>query len=234
VAREDQVSLFVETNGLAAKKSYNGKLTVITNGGVAEVPVSFDLGVIPFHRPPFVGVSSPREMAEKMRTQPKAAVPLLESGDVARWFNANGWIYPASASMTRGVAVVQQFFEGMGLSKPPPLELSETEKHFVCCPPEVAQGQVTLRTSARKWVYASVDCDAVWLRVLTPDVSGPQQAVITFEIDSSLLDFGRVHQANILLMANAGQQMIVRVFVEVRRGNEPFTRRLLRPFFTGA
>jgi hypothetical protein len=234
VAHEDQVSLFVETAGLAAKQSYNGKLTVITNGGVAEVPVSFDLGVIPFHKAPFTGVSSPREMAEKMRTMPKAAVPLLESGDVARWFNANGWVYPASATMTRGVAVVQQFFEGMGLSKPPPLEMSENEVRFVCFPPEVAQGQVTLRTSARKWVYASVDSDAVWLRILTQDVSGPQQAVISFEVDSSLLDPGYVHQAEIQLMANAGQRLSVRVFVEVRRPNEPFTRRLLRPFFTGA
>src|SRR5207248_1210017 len=41
-AREQQVKLRVETRGLAPN-TYGGKLTVITNGGVAEVPVRLDV-----------------------------------------------------------------------------------------------------------------------------------------------------------------------------------------------
>ena len=72
-----------------------------------------------------------------MRANPKPAGPLLESGDVARWFAANGWSYPVAGTPAHGVAAVQQFFECMGLSKPPPLELSQSEFRLQCEAPEV-------------------------------------------------------------------------------------------------
>jgi hypothetical protein len=232
-AREQQVTLLIDTRKLAAKQKYSAKLTVITNGGIVEVPVALEVGALPFPRPPFQGAGSPREMAERMKAQPKAGVPLLESGEVARWFTANGWVYPVPISTARGVAAVQQFFEGMGLSKPPPLQLSEAEARFVCLFPEVAQGQVTLQTPVKKWVYASADSDVPWLRVTTPTVSGPQQAVVGYEVDSSLMDEGRLHEGRLSVLANAGQRLELRVIVDVRRPPQPFTRRLLRPFFAG-
>src|SRR5262249_13821940 len=149
------------------------RLTVITNGGIAEVPVRLDLVTVPFARAPFQGVGSPREMAERMRASPKPAVPLLEGGEIARWFDANGWTYPVAGATARGVAAVQQFFEAMGLSKPPPVQLSEGEFRFRCAGPEVIRAQVTLRTVAKKWVYAHAAADVPWLRVTTPSVSGP-------------------------------------------------------------
>jgi hypothetical protein len=233
-AREQQVMLRADTRQLPAKRNFSGKLTVITNGGIVEVPVSLDLVAMPFPKAPFLGAGSPREMAEKMRAQPKAAVPLLESGEIARWFAANGWVYPVPVATARGVAAVQQFFEGMGLSKPPPLQLSETDTHYLCVPPEVARGQVTLRTGAKKWVYADVEADVPWLHIPTPAVSGPQQAVIDYEIDSSLMDGGRIHEGTLHIIANAGQRLAVRVFVDVREPQVPFTRRLFRPFLAGA
>ena len=139
-----------------------------------------------------------------------------------------------SGPPARGVAAVQQFFEGMGLSKPPPLQLSEQELHFLCTPPEVVQARVTLRTNSKKWVYAQADSDKPWLRVTTPSVSGPQQTQIAFEIDSTLLDAGGPHLGTVHILANAGQKLAVRVQVNCNRPQEPFTRRLLRPFFVGA
>src|SRR5207253_2373999 len=136
------------------------------------VPVSLELAAYPFPRPPFEDAGSPREMAELMRKQPKPAVALLESGEVRRWFEANGWTYPVSGPTAPGVAAVQQFFEGMGLSKPPPLQLSEDEVHFTCVQPEVVRGKVALRAGSKKWVYAYSDSDASWLKVTTPIVSG--------------------------------------------------------------
>jgi hypothetical protein len=230
-AREQQVKLRVSTRGLVPK-TYGAKLTVITNGGIAEVPVRLDVTALPFPRAPFQSAGSPRQLAERMREHPKQAVPLLENGEIVRWFAANGWTYPVQGPPARGVAAVQQFFEGMGLSKPPVVVPVETELHFACVPPEVAPGRVLLRTTAKKWVYAAAESNRHWLRVPEPSASGPQQAAIEFEIDSSIMDEG-MHEGTIEVTANAGQHFTIHVFVDVRPLKEPFTRRLLRPFLTG-
>jgi len=230
-AREQQVRLRVETRGLTPK-TYGCKLTIITNGGIAEVPVRLDVGALPFPRAPFQGAGSARGLAERMRQQPKQAVPLLENGEIARWFAANGWTYPVQGPTAKGVAAVQQFFEGLGLSRPPVVVPSESEFRLTLVSPEVATRQVQLRTSSKKWVYATADSNRHWLRLAAATVSGAQQAVIGFEVDASLMDEG-LHEGTIQLTANAGQQFALRVVVDVRRPQEPFTRRLLRPFFTG-
>ncbi|HKB37895.1 MAG TPA: hypothetical protein VKD72_15715, partial [Gemmataceae bacterium] len=233
-AREQQINLRVDTRGLPAPQSYTAKLTVITNGGIAEVPVGLDLGAVAFSKPPFQGAATPREMAERMRTNPKAAVPLLESGEIQRWFSSNGWAYPVCGVPARGVAAVQQFFEAMGLSKPPPVQLSESEVHFLLVAPEVQQRNVILRTGSKKWVYAQVDSDVPWLRVLTPNVAGAQQAAIGFEVDSSLMDEGKVHDGLLKVLANGGQSLTVHIRVDVRAPQRPFTRRLFGSFLTVA
>jgi hypothetical protein len=180
------------------------------------VPLRLDLITVPVPRPPFQGAGSPRALAERMRANPKPAVSLLENGEVGRWFQANGWTYPVRGATAQGVAAVQQFFECMGLSKPPPLQLSEHEFQARCAPPEVVRGQVTLRTPAKKWVYAHISSNAPWLRVTTPQVSGPQHAIISFEIDSSLtVEDDPVHEAVLQVIANAGQVLTVRVRVEL-------------------
>ena len=215
--RDQDVTLRVESRGIPAGQTYSGKLTVVTNGGVAEAPVRLDLEAAPFAKPPFQGAASARELAERMRANPKPAGPLLESGDVARWFAANGWSYPVAGTPARGVAAVQQFFECMGLSKPPALELSQSEFRLQCDAPETVRSQLTLRTPARKWVYAQATGDQPWLRVTTPNVSGPQQTAISFEADSSLMGEGAVQEGLLQISANAGQRFLVRVRVEVRR-----------------
>lgn len=215
--RQQEITVRVDTHGLAAPHKYSSKLTVITNGGIVEVPVGLDLEIQPFALPPFEGISSPREMAERMRTHPKPAVPVLESGEVARWFEINGWTYPVSDATARGVAAVQQFFEGMGLSKPPVVQLSATAISQSCLVGEIVQGQLALRTGARKWIYARAESDAPWLRLTEQNVSGPQQAVITFESHSQHLQPGRVHEANLQITANAGQVLRVPVRLEVRQ-----------------
>ncbi len=213
--RDQQINLLADTRKVPAAQTYGAKLTVITNGGVAEVLARMDLVAQPFARPPFQGAKTPREMAEKMRGQPKAAVPLLESGEVGRWFAANGWNYPIRGTPARGVAGVQQFFEAMGLSKPPPVQISHKEVALACQYPHSVRGQVNLHTTAKKWVYANIDSDSPWLRVLTPLVSGPQQAAIGFEIDPRQVPGDRA-EGKLTITANAGQTLSVRVMVEVR------------------
>src|SRR5262249_14449573 len=156
-------------------------------------------------RPPFQGVRTPREMAERMKAQPKAAVPLLESGEVARWFAANGWNYPIAGTPAKSVAGVQQFFEAMGLSKPPVVQVSQPEIRFLCNYPETAHGQVTLQTASKKWVYGNVTSDAPWLKVLTPSVSGPQRAAAAFAVDTRLIRSDGLAEGTLQIKANGGQ-----------------------------
>lgn len=232
--RDQRVNLRVECGSGMAPQSYAAKLTVITNGGIAEVPVRLDLTATPFPHPPLDGATSPRALAERMRVNPKPSVPLLESGEIARWFNANGWAYPVSGVPARGVAAVQQFFECMGLSKPPSVELSTTKLHYTCSHPQTIQGEVHLRTQSRKWVFAQTDSEVPWVRVLTPNVSGPQQVSISFEVDSSLLEVGQTHETTLQVVANAGQRLPLQLRVEVRRSQASVGKRLFRPIFVGA
>jgi hypothetical protein len=214
--RQQIVTLQVQTRGLASGQTYGGKLTVVTNGGVVEVPLRLDVAAQPFGRAPFQGVRSQRELAERMRGQPKAAVPLLESGDVKAWFAHNGWTYPVSGPEVKGVASVQQFFEALGLSKPPALQLAPAEVHLRCRYPAGVSHQLTLQTPSKKWVYGEVTSDRPWLRLSSSHVSGPQHAAIPVEIDSRLWQGGPEGEAQVQVLANGGQKLTARVHVEVQ------------------
>jgi hypothetical protein len=185
----------------------------------------------PFGKAPFQGVRTQRELAERMRTQPKAAVPLLESGDVQRWFAHNGWTYPVSGPEVKGVASVQQFFEALGLSKPPALKLSQAEVHLRCRYPVAVSHQVSLQTGAKKWVYALVSSDRAWLRLSSPQVSGPQHATISLQVDPQRWEGGPQDEAVVQVLANGGQKLSVRVMVEVM--DLPVAKKPRRPSAPG-
>ncbi len=228
-AGDQHITLRVDTGGLPAAKNYAARVRVVTNGGIVEVPAGMKLIPQQFQRAPLQGVRTPRDMAVKMRGQPKAAVPLLESGEVARWFSANGWDYPVHGPHARGVAGVQQFFESMGLSKPPPVQVSDAEVRVSCKYPAPARGQVSIQTAAKKWVYARVETDVPWIRVLNPDVAGPREAPVNFAVDPRLVPDRRSATGKLLLTANAGQILTVEVRADVRGAPGPPGGRLLQP-----
>jgi hypothetical protein len=230
--REQIVRLTVDTRSLQAAQTYGGKLRIITNGGVDEVPLQVELEAHAFQRPPFQGARTPRELAQKMRDNPKAAVALLESGELVRWFAANGWNFPVSGQVAQGVAGVQQFFEAMGLSKPPPVKLSQPAVRLTCVVPERPRFQVTLFTPVKKWVYGNVVSDVPWLSVVTPSVSGAQKAPITFEVEPRCLPQSPLADGVVQVVANGGQRLPLRVMVEVRRPARSFGRQLLQPLVT--
>lgn len=230
---EQKLLVQVDTRGLPAGQSYGGKLTVITNGGVAEVPVRVDLAAMPFTGGAFKGVRSQRELAERMKAKPKEAVPLLESGEIAKWFAANGWNFPIQGTPAKGVAGVQQFFEMMGLSKPPPVQVTPAEVRLSGNYPQPIRGQVLLQTSGKRWVYANVVSSVPWLRVLTPSVSGAKEAPITFEVDSRQVPRGRAPEGELKVIANGGQKLTVKVQAVVTgiKGPSQLTG-MLRPLLT--
>jgi hypothetical protein len=224
--REQLLKLTINSKGVAAGQTYGGKLTVVTNGGVVEVPLRMDVVAQPFAKAPFQGVRSQRDLADKMRQHPKVAGPILESGEVQRWFAQNGWTFPVEGTPIKGVGGVQQFFEGMGVSKPPPVQLSQTEFRFTCKYREMVRGQVTLQTEVKKWVFAQVSSDSPWLKATLPQVSGPRHATVPFEIDTNHWHQGAHGEGKLTLLANGGQKLTLKVAVEVQN---PPAIQTLRP-----
>src|SRR5262249_16664498 len=86
--RNQEVTLGIDPNGRGGGQTCSGKLTVVSNGGIAELPVRLNVTALPFPTKPFVGAPTQRKLAEMMRANPRPAVPLLESGEVRRWFAA--------------------------------------------------------------------------------------------------------------------------------------------------
>jgi hypothetical protein len=212
--RQQQLTLYLNTRGLPANQSHGAKLTVVTNGGVAEVPLRLELVARPFPTAPFQGVKAQRELAERMRQQPKAAVPLLENNEIQRWFEVNGWTYPVSGPEVHGVAAVQQFFEAMGLSKPPVVQVSSTEVRLRCRYPDSARYQLTLSTAAKKWVYAAISSDSAWLKIPQPQASGPKEATFLLEVDSSRMT--TTHgEGKVKIVTNGGIALEVKVIADV-------------------
>ncbi len=234
--KQQSIPLQIDTFGLIAGQPYTGKLTVITNGGAVEVPIRMDVVAVPFADGPltFHGVTSPRDLALQMKNQPKLAGPLLETGSVMRWFAANGWRYPVQGATAKGIAGVQQFFEGMGLSSPPKVEVSSPEVLMVCRPGQPVHGHVTLRTPVKKWVYGGVESDVPWLTVLTPDVGGAQQVQIEFEATARGLEKGRRHTGHLTITANGGQRLTVTVHADVPARKSPKGGQLVRLVLLGA
>jgi hypothetical protein len=229
--REQRLKLKLDVKKLQASQSYSGQLQVVTSGGIVEVPVRFELVARPFAKPPFQGVRTPRELAEKMRAQPKPAGPLLESGDIERWFAANNWPYPVSGPIAKGIAGVQQFFEAMGLSKPPKLMLSQREVRYSARYPDPVRFQVILSTASKKWVYAEVRSDRDWLKVLTPKVIGPQSANILLEADPSKLTKFPPTDATVAVQGNGGQNLRVKVGLDVTGVPLPEIKNRWQPVF---
>ncbi|MGF1581977.1 MAG: hypothetical protein ACFCD0_21840 [Gemmataceae bacterium] len=228
--KEQVIEFVADSHGLPAGQSFGAKLRVITNGGVVEAPVQITIVAFPFPRQPFQGALSARDLARRMSKQPKAAAPLLESGEIAKWFASNGWAYPVIGTPAKGVAGVQQFFEVMGLMKPPALSVSHPTLELTCLIPKHPRVDIVLQTpEKKKYVYANVYSDVPWLQVLTPQVGGREQAVIRVEVEPTALPEERITATALQLVTNGGRKMNIPVRVSIVRPRPTFLSRFLVP-----
>jgi hypothetical protein len=69
---------------------------------------------------------------------------------------------------------------------------------------------------------------------LTPNVCGPQQAVVDVELDGTILKANRVHEATVRFVANDNQKLSAKVLLEVRRPDKPPVAPSMRPILIGA
>ncbi len=159
-AQQQTIRVHVVGSQLAAGPTLReGRLLVHSNGGDAVVAVSCEVPVKPFPDGALAGCRTPREVARQAKHFPDEAAVLFAAGQVEAWYRDNGWTYPVEGSPATGKAAVQQFFEALGLTKPPAVVLDTTsvvlqerraggcKRRFGCTPTTSGQSS---RSAARR------------------------------------------------------------------------------------
>jgi hypothetical protein len=203
----------------AGSKPLEGHLLIESNGGTNTITVRAEVPPKPYVNGVLAGAVTPRQVAEKALAAPKDAAPLFESGAVAKWFNANGWTYPVQGPSASGVGAVQQFFEALGLSKPPKVEINQMALTLRGDVGQGAQANLELKTQEKRPIYGHAVCDQPWLDVSRAVLSG-RNAVIQVVVPRIPNRPGETLQATVTVTTNGNQKFRVPVSLEI---GEPAT-----------
>jgi hypothetical protein len=218
----------------AGKAPLEGQIVIDTNGGRETIAVRATVPIRPFPkgqaaRDVLAGALSPREIAVKAKAHPEEAAVLFEQGAVKAWYESNGWTYPIRGTQAKGKSALQQFFEALGLTKPPRLEIS-TER-IVC------QGQagkrlikkVIVHTPESKFVHAEAHSNQDWIKVLPATANGNSIAIpLRIEVPPRV---GETLDAIVTFLGNGQQRFVVPVALTVaaktaEQEEEPASRSL--------
>ncbi len=198
----------------SAAKAVVGRLTIETNGGAATVVVTAEVPVKPFAEGVLAGAVTPRQIAEKAKASPKAAAALFENGGVARWYIQNGWTYPVQGPSASGVAAVQQYFEALGLTTPPKVEVREQSIFFESRPGDSAFHTLEVAAVEKRPIFASAVSDQLWLKVHKIDLDG-RTAHIRLAVDPVPDRPGESLDAKLTVRANGNQRFVIPVSLRI-------------------
>jgi hypothetical protein len=198
----------------AGTNTLEGKLIFQTNGGNAEVVVKVDVPAEAFADGVLAGAVTPRQLAEKALKNPREAVPLFENGSVAAWYKKNGWAYPVPGPVGSGLGAVQQFFEALGLTKPPRLELRDREVKLAGAPGTSLRHVLQVSTPDNKPIFVHASSNQPWLSVGRAQVRGAV-ASIALEIREVPNQPGEVRSARVTITGNGNQRFDVPVSLQV-------------------
>jgi hypothetical protein len=155
-----------------------GKVAISTNAGDVEAEVSCEVPIIPFPEGMFAGCQSPREVALKAKQSLHEAGELFFSGTVQKWYRANGWVYPVEGEPASGRAAVQQFFEALGLTKPPQVVLDTPLLAFQGPAGARIQQVVELHTEENRPIFAFGRSSSAWLSIAGQSAHGSRAFVV--------------------------------------------------------
>jgi hypothetical protein len=218
VSGEATLPVFVLGKRLAARpQPYEGRVVIESNGGSATVVVRAEAPVRPFPAGVLAGALSPRQVAEKAHAHPREAAAFFENGAVAQWYRDNGWTYPVKGPSSSGLAAIQQFFEALGLAKPPRVEISEQQVVLRGKVGESLRHQLEVRTREARAVYALAASSQPWLTVECPAPKG-RVAPVCLVVPSVPNYPGESLQARVTVRANGDQRFVVSVFLAISEG----------------
>jgi hypothetical protein len=210
-------TLTVQVHGKALRagnKPLEGRLTIESNGGSAVILVRADVPVMPFPEGVLAGAISPRQVAEKAKANPKEAAPFFEKGAIAAWYDSNGWIYPVQGPPSSGLGAIQQFFEALGLVKPPVVEISETLVQLQGPPGASLEHVLQVQAQERRPVFAHATTGVPWLQIGRV-VLGGRVARIPLKVPSVPARPGEQLRGKVQVTSNGGQRFLVEVALAV-------------------
>ncbi|MSR55280.1 MAG: zinc ribbon domain-containing protein [Gemmataceae bacterium] len=227
---EQPIEVTIDPRGFSNTGSYFARLQVRTNAGTIEVPIQVDANV---RGTPFQGfhVTDAQDLARIMLSKPKLGAKWLADGSARKLFANEGWKFPLEGQpLAPSLGAVQQFFEALKLSLVPTVSLDAAGFEVTCEYPEMITRAVTLSTTSKKWVYAFVESGAFWLKPREAVVAGGRQVDVVFDIDSEMMEPGRIHEGVLHITINGNVEHTVWVRVDVRKPFEPWSRRIMKPF----
>jgi hypothetical protein len=212
---ELDILLRVRSDKLCANnKPLEAHLEIETNGGSFIVTVRAQVPVKPFPTGVLAGAKSPRQLAEKAKAHSKEAAVLFESGAVAQWYKANGWTYPVQGPAASGLGAVQQFFEALGLTTPPKVEISTNHIELSGVPGERLHYTLVVKSQEKRPVYAHAVSNQPWLEVGRAKLAG-RLATIHLTVPSVPDKEGETLRAKLSVQANGNQRFVVPVTLQV-------------------
>jgi len=200
----------------AGTKPLEGQVTLDSNGGTVTVTIKADIPITPYDGGPFSGATTPRQIAEKAKANPKDTASFFESGAVAKWYAANGWNYPVQGPTMPGLGAIQQFFEALGVAKPPKVEFGPKSLEIQGAVGKAVETSIEVSTAERKVVYGWATCDQYWLDVGKTKLTG-KTAVIPLRVRVPS-PCPPTLQANIQVIGNGNQRFTVPLLVKVAGG----------------
>jgi hypothetical protein len=209
------VPINVRSENLRANnKPLTAHLEVESNGGSFIVTVRAQVPVQPFPSGALAGAKSPRQAAEKAKTNSKEAAALFESGAVAEWYKANGWTYPVQGPAASGLGAVQQFFEALGLTAPPKVEISTDRIDLSGNPGEQLRYTLQVKSQEKRPVYAHAVSNQPWLEVGRAKLAG-RLACINLTVPSVPDKEGETLNARLIVQSNGNQRFVLPVTLQI-------------------
>jgi hypothetical protein len=198
----------------AASKPLVAELHVESNGGNLVLPVTVEVPVTPFPDGVLAGALTPRQVARKAREHPAEAASQFATGAVARWYEANGWTYPVQEPSASGLAAVQQFFEALGLTTPPHVEISAREVRMAGRGGDILRESLQVVAREKKPVFAHATTDEPWLTVPEVELNG-RTATVHLRVPEVPDRFGETLTAQVTIVSNGRKRFVVPVHLTV-------------------
>jgi hypothetical protein len=198
----------------AGTKCMEGRLVIDSSGGTATVVVRVEVPATPFAYGVLAGATTPRALAAKAKRAPTEAAVFFENGSVAAWYADNGWTFPVQGVPAMGVGAIQQFFEALGLAKPPKVEVLQPNIDLRGWPGETLRYPLRLASMEKRPLHAVGTCDQPWLAVGKAILQGTL-GTLPLEVSSVPPRSGEVLAANVTVTANGGQCFVVPVTLAV-------------------
>jgi hypothetical protein len=219
---EAKIPVIVQGKRLrASNKPLEGKLIIESNAGDFIISVKADVPVKAYPSGALAGAKSPRQVAEKAKANPKDAAAEFEKGAVAQWYKDNGWAYPVKLPSASGLGAVQQFFEALGLTPPPKVDVSEKAVNLRGEIDQPVRHQIEVRSQEKRPVYAHATADQPWLEVGKARLNG-RVATIPLNVAKVPNRPGETLKANLMVTSNGGQKFRIPVTLTIGAAGAAF------------